>query len=230
MKSQNIACFCWFLVLWITAFVAAQQNPAAPMPASDAAYVKYRNKFYIMGGTTTPQLGVSEAVSNQFFVLDLSKPWKSHSPAWTILPAGSKTDAVGAAMSLDGKIFMTFPGLGYVAHRFFFENNTWSTSKAPLRESMYEATPVTMPGDGKVLIVGGEDRSETIPLDIYSFDTDQTVTTSLPKTGLLNMTLWGYKAVWSEYLQSAVFYGGWDTPASQLVNLYHPASKKWSKL
>ncbi|KAG0221134.1 kelch domain-containing protein 3, partial [Actinomortierella wolfii] len=228
MKSQNIIYLCWFLILGMTAFVTAQQNPA-PMPASSASYVKYKNKFYVMGGTVMPEFKSTEGYSAQFFVLDLSKPWKSESPAWTPLPAGFRVSDVGAAMSQDGKIFITFPGFGQAAHRFFFENNTWSASQADLRDSMYSSCPVSLP-NGTVFVVGGDERGDNVPVDIYSFNADQTVTTRYPKAALLNSTFEQYKAVWSEYLQSVVYYGGWDILADQSVRLYHPESKQWKKL
>ncbi|KAG0227331.1 hypothetical protein BGW42_003013 [Actinomortierella wolfii] len=96
---------------------------------------------------------------------------------------------------------------------------------------MYDVDPVTLGTDGTVLILGGfgEDK-----YDIYSFDTDQTVTMPLPETVLKNVTILPgrreYRAVWSEPLKSVVFFGGLLAPRGDLVSFYHPESKQWSSM
>ncbi|KAG0227332.1 hypothetical protein BGW42_003014 [Actinomortierella wolfii] len=198
------------------------------------AYAKYKNKFYINGGSIKAGIG-PDTLTGQFFALDLSKPWRSTSPAWIPLPEGPKKDFTRGAMSLDGKIFMTFPEIGYPAYRFSFESNTWSSSKANFRDTMYSVDSVTM-GDGKVIIVGGFQENTTYsPYDIYSFDTDQTVTMNLPKTGASGSVILPgrreYRVVWSEHLKSAVFFGGFSPSQSpDIVSFYHPESKQWSSM
>ncbi|KAG0228732.1 hypothetical protein BGW41_003343, partial [Actinomortierella wolfii] len=209
----------------------AQTNLSAPRPSSGMAYAKYKNKFYINGGTVKEGKGI-ETATGQFFALDLSKPWRSDSPAWIPLPEGPKKQLISVAMSLDGKVFMTFPEVGFPAYRFSFEKNAWSATKANFRDSMYDVDPVTLGTDGTALIFGGSRGDE---YDIYSFETDQTVTMNIPPELLVNATVLpkrlSYRAVWSESLKSAVFYGG-NSPYEyhDIVSFYHPESKQWSSM
>ncbi|KAF9970010.1 hypothetical protein BGZ73_007407, partial [Actinomortierella ambigua] len=210
----------------------AQQVPIAPKPVQGAGYVKYKNKFYIYGGDTSLAAD-STSDLGQFFALDLSKSWKSESPAWIPLPEGPIKSHIGAAMSLDGKIFMTFPGIGYAAHRFSFETNTWSLSNATFRESIYDVSPVTLGTDGTVLIAGGSPNSIHV-YDIYSFATDQTVTAQLPATVVAGTPILPgtreYSVAWSEPLKSAVFFGGFGEDVSSIgvVTFYNAEKKAWS--
>ncbi|KAF9154914.1 hypothetical protein DFQ26_009909, partial [Actinomortierella ambigua] len=203
----------------------AQQTPVAPQPAARVAYAKYKNKFYISGGSVET-LRDPSATTNQFYALDLSKPWKSESPAWIRLPDAPRKDFAGAAMSSDGKIFMTFPSGIAPAHRFFFENNTWSESKAQFRASTNDVSPVTLGVDSKVLILR-ESQSNNVTFrsyDIYSFDTDQVMTTEMPFYTVNNTLMMsgphGFKPAWSNHLKAAVFVGG--IPENQWVNIYDP--------
>ncbi|KAF9154912.1 hypothetical protein DFQ27_001877 [Actinomortierella ambigua] len=234
MQGRYVLSFVFSLVLALV--TSAQQIPVAPLPASGAAYAKYKDKLYIYGGMVNWTGNDLEGMSGQFFALDLSKAWRSETPAWIRLPDGPQTEFVGAAISLDGKAFMTSPGADNLSHRFFFENNTWSLSNAPFRESMYDVSPVTLGTDGTVLIVGGSFwNNGSMMYDIYSFDTDQVVTALLPSTISDVPNLPGrraYKAVWSEYLKSAVFYGGFVREGSHAdtVSLYHPESNQWKAM
>ncbi|KAG0225366.1 hypothetical protein BGW42_004476, partial [Actinomortierella wolfii] len=135
-------------------------------------------------------------------------------------------------MSLDGKVFMTSPAVGYPAYRISFEKNAWSTVKANFRESMYDVDPVTLGTDGTALIFGGSRGDE---YDIYSFETDQTVTMNMPPALLVNATVLpkrlSYRAVWSEYLKRVVFYGDRDSHEyHDIVSFYHPESNQWSSM
>ncbi|KAF9977071.1 hypothetical protein BGZ73_007043 [Actinomortierella ambigua] len=174
-----------------------------------------------------------DGISGQFFALDLSKPWTSDTAAWIKLPESGRKDYIGAAMSLDGKTLLTSPGIYASAQRFSFESNTWSSSNTTFRESMYDVTPVTLGTDGTVLLVGGDSWEDGFnKYDIYSFDTDQTVTAQLPPSANDIPFLPGrrdYRVIWSEHLKSAVFYGGFGqgVSAPDIVSLYHPESKQW---
>ncbi|KAF9154911.1 hypothetical protein DFQ26_009906, partial [Actinomortierella ambigua] len=207
---------------------AAQQTPVAPLPASGPAYAKYKNKFYIQGGRIGPKI---DHATGQFFALDLSKPWTSESPAWIRLPDGPQKDDAGAAISLDGKIFYTSSSLFQpTAHRFFFENNTWSISTTALQESIYTVSPVTLETDGQVLILGGYNENITNMCHFYTFDTDQYVFTQLSPAAIngTQLVFEDYMAVWSRHLKQAVFIGGLGS--SQGMTLYEPKSKKWKKM
>ncbi|KAG0221495.1 hypothetical protein BGW41_006732, partial [Actinomortierella wolfii] len=175
--SRPVSCWLCLAMMVMMAFMAeAQTNLIAPIPASGMGYAKYKNKLYVNGGLIKAYRDPG-SITDQFFALDLSKPWRSDSPAWIPLPEGPKKQLISVAMSLDGKVFMTFPAVGYPAYRFSFEKNAWSAVKANFRDSMYDVDPVTLGTDGTALIFGGSRGDE---YDIYSFETDQTVTMNIP--------------------------------------------------
>ncbi|KAG0254137.1 hypothetical protein DFQ27_007020 [Actinomortierella ambigua] len=224
------------LLISLTAanLTASQQNHVAPQPVAGPAYAKYKNKFYINGGATSLTASVLGS-SGQFFALDLSKSWTSVSPAWIQLPDGPRKDYHGAAMSLDGKFLLTSCSVASVSHRFSFDTNTWSVSKAPCRSAAYGVSPVTLGTDGTALTAGGRGVVGVAELyEIYSFATDQAVTVPLPDTAVNGTPILPgrqyYQVVWSEPLKSAVFFGGFGLHGSSIgtVTLYHPESKQWS--
>ncbi|KAF9159000.1 hypothetical protein DFQ26_007015 [Actinomortierella ambigua] len=214
---------------------ASQQNPVAPQPVAAPGYAKYKNRFYVNGGTTSLSASVLGS-SGQFFALDLSKSWTSVSPAWIQLPDGPRKDYHGAAMSLDGKFFLTSCSTAStVSHRFSFDTNTWSVSKAPCHSTTYDVSPVTLGTDGTVLTAGGfTEVGIADAYEIYSFATDQAVRAPLPDTMVNGVPILpgrrGYKVVWSEPLKSAVFFGGSGLQGTSVgtVTLYRPESKQWS--
>ncbi|KAG0234730.1 hypothetical protein BGW42_006193, partial [Actinomortierella wolfii] len=132
-----------------------QQVPIAPLPACDMGYAKYKDKFFIYGGVAAHGNENIRNDTGQFFYLDLSKPWKSDSPAWVKLPDGP----IGyskVALSSDGKILVAFaytPKLEI--HRFYFEHNVWLTSPAIHRNTSASSYPVTLGAGNTVLIAGG---------------------------------------------------------------------------
>ncbi|KAF9164676.1 hypothetical protein DFQ26_001161 [Actinomortierella ambigua] len=209
----------------------AQQDNVAPLPAAGAAYAKYKDKFYIAGGTVKSGIGVS-STTDQFFALDLSKPWDAASPAWIRLKEAPKKGFVGAAMSWDGKNFMTLPDNGTAAHQYSFDSLTWNESKASFRDPMLGAFPVTLGDSGTVLIAGGLTAAGDVrnQYDIYKFDTGENIMGQPLPVGVLPYRQ-GYKALWSSALKSAVFYGGYGLETlGQWVTLYNPTTNQWNML
>ncbi|KAG0230157.1 hypothetical protein BGW41_002579 [Actinomortierella wolfii] len=212
----------------------AQTNRTAPLPAVAMAYAKYKNKFYVNGGRVKGG-NTLDVISSQFFALDLSKPWRSDLPAWIPLPEGHKKEFIAATMSLDGKVFMTTPGIGYPAYLFSFEKNAWCTSKTTFRETVYDVDPATLGTDGTVLILGGFEEDK---YDIYSFGTDQTVTMPLPeaKTTGLNRTLTDHCIAHTDDGKKLLTFGGSHTAASgakvssRELHILDLASGKWTRI
>ncbi|KAF9974878.1 hypothetical protein BGZ73_001618, partial [Actinomortierella ambigua] len=175
----------------------AQQASIAPLPVGAPIYTKHKNKLYIYGGSTvTPDESVS--LLGQFFALDLSKPWKSTSPAWNALPEGPKNYLTGATVSLDGKIFMTSPNNNN-SYLFSFDTKAWSMSKAIYPGTMNYARPVTLGTDGTVLVPGGS-LNATYEYHTYSFARDQAVKAPLPDNLIRGIPVF-YEAVWSEHFK-----------------------------
>ncbi|KAG0221186.1 hypothetical protein BGW41_007134 [Actinomortierella wolfii] len=232
MKFQYLKWLLLFMAL--VNVVVAQQVPVAPRPATGAAFVKRKNRLYVFGGEI--YIGTTQVATGQFFALELSKQWKSDSPAWTQLPEGPPAVSPSAVMSPDDKIFM-YNG----RRRFHFEDNTWrdfnsifTTYPTPLATH-----PVTLGTDGTVLIAGGTFGSALTnqSYTIYSFATDSHVTTVYPAKTKRPLTDEfypgaGYRAAWSESLKSVVFFGGiaahMDTPQVQMTMFYQAETKKWS--
>ncbi|KAG0253800.1 hypothetical protein DFQ27_007196 [Actinomortierella ambigua] len=227
--------------------IAAQQPQVAPLPVFDPVFAKHKNKLYIYGGYTNIDYTVDPIPSGQFFALDLSKPWTSKSPSWIQLPTGPRWSGGWGGISLDGIKFVSFPDQDRNPSVFSFETKIWSPSKAA--HSRTVSASVTL-GDGTILMAGGfissvpgSQNSSFGVYDIYSFDSDNVSNTLFPPPSAdFNSTQFmmrnvGFGAVWSQYLKSAVHYGGvspiymGDIPTirSDLVFTYHPESRVWQQ-
>ncbi|KAF9970736.1 hypothetical protein BGZ73_006492, partial [Actinomortierella ambigua] len=216
----------------------AQQAPVAPQPVDHPIYAKHKNKLYIYGGSSTALVAPNSTVGKvgQFFALDLSKPWRSASPAWIALPEGPRESNTGAAVSPDGKIFMTTPTSLEKPYVFNFDTKTWSMSNAIYPASLTAARPVTLGTNDTVLVAGGS------PIDpyeyrTYSFVRDEPVLARM--TDIEGGIPVFHEAVWSEHFKSAVFFGGFITEfygPTQIYNrngtviFYHPEIKGWSSM
>ncbi|KAG0260823.1 hypothetical protein DFQ27_003303 [Actinomortierella ambigua] len=244
MKGEQFIHSLFLLVLM--AKVTAQEAHVAPLPASWPAYAKYKDKLYIYSGTAhEDQFGRNSISTGQFFALDLSKAWNSTMPEWIKLPEGPANEYLSGAISLDGKVFMTFRNQIEPDHWYSFEKNSWAPFNHSLSVNGAVQYPVTLGTDGSVLVVGGydDDYAKKVSADenvylIYSATTGRGVTRALPPYGINGTPVLpargSYKAAWSDHLKSAVFYGGWnpsvDENLDQWVSLYHPETKKWKLL
>ncbi|KAG0269978.1 hypothetical protein DFQ27_001239 [Actinomortierella ambigua] len=232
MKGQYLH---WFLLFTAIATTAtSQQAPDAPRPATGAGFVKRKNKLYVYGGETYN--GTGQVATGQFFVLDLSKQWKSVSPAWTRLPDGPPALNPTAVLSPDDKIFM-YNG----RRRFHFDSNAWQdfNSLFSTFPDVMASYPVTLGTDGTVLVAGGTFGSALTNQSyvIYSFATDSHVSTVYPARTARPLAGEyypgaGYRAAWSESLKSAVFFSGtaahMDQPQTQTAMFYQAQTKQWS--
>ncbi|KAG0258372.1 hypothetical protein DFQ27_004685 [Actinomortierella ambigua] len=216
----------------------------APLPVALSAFAKHKNKLYIYGGSIEVgdgAYGNDSSASGQFFALDLSKPWTSKSPSWIQLPTGPRSPYRRGAISLDGNMFAAFPYENRQPNLFSFETKVWSPSKA-IMPGTSDSAPVTLGTDGTVLIPGEFSANSTLDVySIYSFDSDNALNILFPPpSAVFNSTQFlmssnaGQGGVWSQYLKSAVYYGGYSRevlPAIRrnLVFTYHPESKRWEE-
>ncbi|KAG0258373.1 hypothetical protein DFQ27_004686, partial [Actinomortierella ambigua] len=220
--------------------ITAQQPQVAPQPAVFSSFAKHKNKFFIYGGTIDGKYEISPGSLGQFFALDLSKPWTSESPSWIQLPTGPRASFGRGAISLDGTMFAGFPYGNRQPNLFSFDTKVWSPSKAVIVGSD-DSAPVTLGTDGTVLIPGEFSPSSNRGVyNIYSFDGDNALNTpSPPPSAVFNSTQFfkstsGEGGVWSQYLKSAVYYGGYSPEflpnfRGNLVVTYHPESKTWEQ-
>ncbi|KAF9971213.1 hypothetical protein BGZ73_005896 [Actinomortierella ambigua] len=233
-----------FHVLCLLAVVAtsAGEEPLIPLPRSAASYAKYHNKLYIHGGYANGQT----IPFRYLYALDLSKPWKSQTPAWIRISEGPNlyNNRTYSTMSADGKVLMIIPGETTPSWLYFFETGQWNMTNAPFRNSMMDAFPVTLATNNSVLITGGTGKPfsgvSINEYDVYSFVTHTTKTDQLPATvsgGRLFMpNRQHYRAVWSDYLQKAVLYGGESETdettrwVSDTLDLYDPKTGQWSEM
>ncbi|KAG0250018.1 hypothetical protein DFQ27_009655 [Actinomortierella ambigua] len=234
MKTQFLRKSLLFVA--VATISTAQQGPVAPRPVAKASYAKHHNKLYVYGGRETQEVG-----SGQFFVLDLSKQWKSAQPAWSKLKDGPVIPNTGAVVSQDGKILMAMAiGKPTRPQQFIFEQDSWTNSS----EEFYiwnNQSPVMLKTDGSVLFqVGVEGPTVMEQRNItrfYSFESDSTWGAAFPypTTHFTYLPRGSHKAVWSDYLESAVFYGGsnmmirgTEPYSPDMLKLYHPRSKEWT--
>ncbi|KAG0257214.1 hypothetical protein DFQ27_005261 [Actinomortierella ambigua] len=110
-----------------------------PLPVAEPGYVKHGTKFYILGGhlltePTNSSIGMSTTTTappSHFHVLDLSKPWKASSPAWSSLPKITdliRTSVVKVALSKDGRTLIAFPSVAANANANAIANNNNNNS------------------------------------------------------------------------------------------------------
>ncbi|KAG0264559.1 hypothetical protein DFQ27_001146 [Actinomortierella ambigua] len=111
------------------------------------AYAKHGTKFFIYGGSIE-----RITLTGQFFALDLSKPWKSESPAWIKYPDGPGYFGTGGAISQDGEVFFAVLNDNRPHSRFMFKDNTWNASKVIASDTVQFTSPVTIGTDGSLLI------------------------------------------------------------------------------
>ncbi|KAF9968896.1 hypothetical protein BGZ73_009081, partial [Actinomortierella ambigua] len=234
--KDRLNCLHLCMLLCLTALVkpTAQQTPASPRPAAGASFAKHLNRLYVYGGQVTFDL--PPVALGQFFALDLSKLWKSASPTWIQLKEGPLMYDAGAVMSLDGRYFMTFADRFLEgAQRYDFEQKTWNKSANVFRSEVKSAFPVVLGTNGTVLIAGGSVSvmGARGAYDIYSFETDTATGGRMPPPGLTDTAYYpgqAYRAVWSDYLKRAVFYGGlgqYDS-SRDVVKFYEPQSDQWT--
>ncbi|KAF9154224.1 hypothetical protein DFQ26_000298, partial [Actinomortierella ambigua] len=232
------------LFLAVAAISTAQQNPIAPRPVAKASYAKHHNKLYVYGGREIQEnprpLSPLETGLGQFFVLDLSKPWKSALPAWSRLPDGPMMPNAGAVVSQDGKIFMAIANNVHSrGQQFIFAQNSWKNHSDFYNWN--EQSPVVTKTDGSVLAQVGtlgplREQQQNITR-FYSFESESSRHESFPDptTRSAYFPSRKHKAVWSDYLESAVFHGGFNIHVREIqqggigtLRLYRPRSKEWT--
>ncbi|KAG0243107.1 hypothetical protein BGW41_002969 [Actinomortierella wolfii] len=224
------------LCLCIASVANAQSaSSSAPSPAVDPAFVKHGSKLYILGGHRSTDLTKATDTIRQFSVLDLARTWSASSPAWATLSSSDLINTpVKAAISADGKTLIAFPstgtGTGAKAYRYSFETATWSVSNAAIQRTPEGLDPVTASNTGNVYVLGGYSGPGMDIMDTYSFETDAITSTAMP--ALANQTVPSktyYKAAWSQYRQSIVYFGGTNKAQDQtrLVAEYFPGNSTW---
>ncbi|KAG0269055.1 hypothetical protein DFQ27_004987 [Actinomortierella ambigua] len=243
MKAQIRSRMQCLLLLAVALGTVAAETALIPRPRSAASYAKFHNKLYIHAGYGG---NIQPIPYTQLYALDLSKPWKSTSPAWLRISEGPDfgNNRTYSTVSHDGKILMIMPGIRTPGYLYYIEQDLWVQINATFRKSTMDAFPVTLGESGAVLITAGS-RDDQYALsvneyDIYSLAGDNTTTRDLPATvssGPLFMpNRQDYRAVWSHYLERAVLYGGRAETSeesrwvSDTVSLYDPLKDQWSEM
>ncbi|KAF9161649.1 hypothetical protein DFQ26_004344 [Actinomortierella ambigua] len=230
--------FTTLLFLAAMATTTAQQ-PTAPAPAAEVGYAKARGKFYVYGGRTGP---AANAVTGQFFELDLTKPWKADAPAWSQLPAGPKKTRVFMAMSTDGKKLIVNAVDDCSATHYSGTTKTWTVQEGSPWRCLSQMDPflVTVEPTNTAIFVESDDTMGNTWYTDYQFPNDMsTGSWQIPPFGGMGGVDYlpsrgHYKAGWSKHLASIVVYGGLSIPSTasinQWVSLFDPKSKQWKTL
>ncbi|KAF9970259.1 hypothetical protein BGZ73_007070 [Actinomortierella ambigua] len=231
---------CLSTLLFVAAMtLTTAQKPTAPAPAAEVGYAKAKGKFYVYGGRTGPE---ANAVTGQFFELDLTKPWKADSPAWTELPAGPKQTRIFMAMSADGKNLIANAVQDCSAYQYSADTKTWITQEGSPWRCLSSMNPflVTVDPTNTAFYVETDDTMSNTWISDYQFANDMsTGSWEIPPFGGIGGVDYlpsrgDYKAGWSKQLASVVFYGGTSLPSTastaQWVSLYHPESDQWKSL
>lgn len=213
--------------------------------ASEAAYVRHGNQFYVAGGGLIREIKDGHITKaerilgdGQFATLDLSKPWNASVPLWTKLSPAHRGMDFPAAMNNDGTKLIAFKA-GANASDIFANvydclSNTWKPSSIrapkPDREGL---RAVLDPRTNLVYMAGGyEDNDNLDQMYVYHWDTDQLTRKPMIMSAVTRTNY--YKAVWWSTKSSILYFGGYTMPGQGFVkpdiNVYNPDTDFWSSL
>ncbi|KAF9362456.1 hypothetical protein BGX34_006161 [Mortierella sp. NVP85] len=212
---------------------------AQPQPCGGPAFAKVGNKFYIQGGATS-----GDNLLTHFWALDLTKPWTTSKPEWTILAPGPYNAYHSAGYSADNKTFVTF-GRNTGAdvqvippnwvNVYDIQSNVWTFAENPssVRDiSRRDFYAVSDPDLNKIYVLGGNAGPEgaiaSNAFDVYDPVTKSTTEIDTPRPGPQNIST--YSAVWLPRLKAMIVFGGYVPKASayQGLYLYTPSTKTWT--
>ncbi|KAF9294177.1 hypothetical protein BGZ88_004276 [Linnemannia elongata] len=238
------------LSAFLLALLASTIEAQAPVSRRRLAYAQYNDQLYLQGGIA--QAGVS----NQFNALDLTKPWSTASPSWTMLGGGNWVShhtmvavkpehAAGLGSSAQG--YLLSVGGNPVSSGGFWsaydiQAGKWANLTAPAPYIGLEGqAAVSDPSTGQVYIVGGyyadAVTNATVANRLTVYDPkSNSVVMQQAATDKTNMT--GAAVVWSTKRNTILLFGGSRaTSASAVSGLpmgnideYDPASKMWKTM
>lgn len=221
--------FLLLLLTLLTPLTIAQ----ALSPRRRTAYAQTPNdtRLYIQGG-----LPIGTGYTPEFNELDLTKPWSTSSPAWTLLPPGlpnyhhvlvyvkpeHSAGLGGAVAGSQGYLFSiggnTVPSVNFWAY-YNIQARQWTPLLSPPAPytGLEGQTAVSDPNTGLIYVIGGFWNLDgklptTILINNFLTVIDPTQTTGTrivgqtPATGMNNLT--GAVAVWSTMRRSVLVFGG----------------------
>ena len=227
--------------------LASTTDAQAPVARRRLAYVQHNNQLYLQGGIA--QAGLS----NQFNALDLTKPWSTASPSWSMLGGGNWVShhtmvavkpehAAGLGSGAQG--YLLSIGGNPASNDGFWSTydiqaGTWANLTTPAPYIGLEGqAAVSDPSTGQVYIVGGyytdAATNTTVTNRLTVFDpTSNSVVLQQAATDKTNLT--GAAVVWSTKRNTILLFGGSRATSGsavsglQLGNIdeYDPASKVW---
>lgn len=238
------------LSAFLLALLASTIDAQAPVSRRRLAYAQYNDQLYLQGGIA--QAGVS----NQFNALDLTKPWSTASPSWTMLGGGNWVShhtmvavkpehAAGLGSSAQGYL-LSIGGNPASSGGFWsaydIQAGKWANLTAPAPYIGLEGqAAVSDPSTGQVYIVGGyyadAVTNATVANRLTVYDPkSNSVVMQQAATDKTNMT--GAAVVWSTKRNTILLFGGSRaTSASAVSGLpmgnideYDPASKMWKTM
>ncbi|KAG0272012.1 hypothetical protein BGZ95_000118 [Linnemannia exigua] len=237
-------------IVTLLVLLAGALSPASadgPFPVHSMAYATVGEEtLYIQGGNPDEQ-GVN--LSNQFYALDLTQPtWDTSSPPWTVLGTGAGHQSAPRASNH----FMTVSDSGrslvlwftlwaegrakYIQGRvikYRIAPSTWFIQQEMPHDYDVDVSVVrsgaTDPATNRLYIPGGfQNETGMAVYDISaSTDTDNSTVGSAISAqmahSLANGTFSGFSAVWSDYRNSMLLYGGTYSTGSVGGTLQQPS-------
>ncbi|KAK3805918.1 MAG: hypothetical protein J3Q66DRAFT_359967 [Benniella sp.] len=198
----NISCILLFILLNIPAH-AQNYQPFLTVQAGNA-FVEGKALYVLSGGT------VGGTIAEQAFMIDLSVPWNTSSPAYKRIPLGPLANWFPSAMSADGqKLFALARGEAFV---FDIPSSNWSQIFSYPAADEIAGCAATDPGTGKIFIPfayklpSGTSRAMMIvDLKTNSYTSDNS-TFPVPNQSI-------YAATWNAQLRSLLYssYGAMYT-------------------
>ncbi|KAG0218753.1 hypothetical protein BGX33_006129 [Mortierella sp. NVP41] len=224
------------LLLSSTQQPAHAQTPATPTPVTGPAFARSKSHLYVLGGNR-PGFDIP---IGQFISLDLTTSWTRTSPAWSLLPEGPAVSEVPAVFSSDCKTMIVFhlkaPNSEY---RYDVSTGRWGPTNHPLSAPpSYGLDAVADPNTDLVYMAVGYTSPNWTSVDIYNINTGDIRTSNVPIPSLNTTTIfpsrWYYSNVWSQYLNSVIYFGGYrpseNTPVESSLTRLEVSTMKWTTL
>lgn len=119
------------VVFLLLSFTDAQS--AAPLPVTAVDYTTVNATLYLQGGS----LNIAGTnLTQQFYSLDLSKPWNDRSPLWKALPVSTATHSSpeiwqqSLTVTADGSNLVVWDATHYAITTYDFGTGLWTNQLA----------------------------------------------------------------------------------------------------
>ncbi|KAG0215141.1 hypothetical protein B0O80DRAFT_506373 [Mortierella sp. GBAus27b] len=188
------------VVLLLGSALPAESQKFRPTTTFESTFAIVEDQaMYVLGGITQ-----AEHITDQAFMLDLSKSWETKSPAYVKLANGVGLSTAASGISSDRKRWYIYTnGIGYV-----YDLTTGKTTQI-LRHSIMTRWGMAGATDTKadIMYIPFAYPNAELTWSTLAWDLRTGRTTSDYRNIPLPMTIPQYAAVWNPFLNAVVYYG-----------------------